>query len=123
MTDMNLNTADATEVAATEVLTTPIDKFLAGSKSLHKAFAKIAAGEETLSNQRIVVQQLREDVTAALNGKGDFDEASKAFKQGNNKLDKLMDANSATLKSALIGINALRFALDDLEDDLRMMEV
>lgn len=123
MTDMNLNTTDATEVAATEALTTPIDKFLAGSKSLHKAFTKITAGEETLSNQRIVVQQLREDVTAALNGKGDFDEASKAFKQGNNKLDKLMDANSATLKSALIGINALRFALDDLEDDLRVMEV
>ncbi len=123
MTDMNLNTTDAIEVAATEVLTTPIDKFLAGSKSLHKAFAKITAGEETLSNQRIVVQQLREDVTAALNGKGDFDEASKAFKQGNNKLDKMMDANSATLKSALIGINALRFALDDLEDDLRSMEV
>lgn len=123
MTDMNLNTADATEVAAAEVLVTPIDKFLAGSKALHKAFAKIAAGEETLSNQRIIVQQLREDVTAALNGKGDFDEASKAFKQGNNKLDKMMDANTATLNSALAGVDALRQALDDLEDDLRSMEV
>lgn len=123
MTDMTLNTTDVTEVAATEVLATPIDKFLAGAKALHKAFAKIASGEDALTDQRIVVQQLREDVTAALNGTGNFDEASKAFKQGNNKLDKMMDANTATLNSALVGINALRFALDDLEDDLRSMEV
>ena len=123
MTDMNLNTTDATEVAATEALVTPIDKFLAGAKALHKAFAKIAGAEDALTDQRIIVQQLREDVSAALNGTGNFDEASKAFKQGNNKLDKMLDANTAALNSALAGVDALRQALDGLKDDLRAMEV
>lgn len=122
MTDLTLNTTDATEVAVAEAIATPVDKFLAGAKALHKAFAKIAASEEALFDQRLEVQQLREAVTDALAGKGDFDAASKAFKQGNNKLDKLIDANTSSLDNAKAGVDALRRALDDLADDLRAME-
>lgn len=122
MTDLTLNTTDAVAVQTAEVVATPIDKFLAGAKALHKAFTKITASEEALFDQRLEVQQLREAVTDALAGKGDFDAASKAFKQGNNKLDKLIDANTGSLDNAKAGVDAMRRALDDLADDLRAME-
>lgn len=101
---------------------TPIDRFMAGAKFLQKSVAKAATSDEVLFAQRLEIQKLRDDVTKALGGEGDFDAASKAFKAANNKLDKLLDARDATLRSAKEGVDALRRALDAVADDLRDLE-
>lgn len=101
---------------------TSIDRFMLGAKALQKAVARAAASDETLFNQRLEIQQLREAVTDALAGNGDFDAASKAFKAANNKLDKLIDARNSNLASAKAGVDALRRALDAVADDLRDLE-
>ena len=101
---------------------TSIDRFMLGAKALQKAVARAAASDETLFNQRLEIQQLREAVTSALAGNGDFDAASKAFKAANNKLDKLIDARNSNLASAKAGVDALRRALDAVADDLRDLE-
>lgn len=123
MTDLTLNTENATQVANSDVTLSNIERFLAGAKSLSKAFAKINSADQALFDQRLEVQQHKEAVSAALNGTGDFDAATRAFRAANNKLDKLLDANDSSLKSALAGIDALRRALDGLADDLRAAEV
>ena len=101
---------------------TPIDRFMLGAKALQKAVARAAASDETLFNQRLEIQQLREAVTDALAGNGDFDAASKAFKAANNKLDKLIDNRDSILRDAKLGVDALRRALDAVADDLRELE-
>lgn len=101
---------------------TAIDRFMLGAKALQKAVARAVASDETLFNQRLEIQQLRETVTAALVGNGDFDAASKAFKAANNKLDKLIDARNSNLGNAKAGVDALRRALDAVADDLRDLE-
>lgn len=101
---------------------TAIDRFMLGAKALQKAVARAVASDETLFNQRLEIQQLRETVTAALAGNGDFDAASKAFKAANNKLDKLIDARNSNLANAKAGVDALRRALDAVADDLRDLE-
>lgn len=101
---------------------TAIDRFMLGAKALQKAVARATASDETLFNQRLEIQQLRETVTAALAGNGDFDAASKAFKAANNKLDKLIDARNSNLGNAKTGVDALRRALDAVADDLRDLE-
>lgn len=113
-TAMNNLSAATTETA--------IDRFMLGAKALQKAVARATASDETLFNQRLEIQQLREAVTAALAGNGDFDAASKAFKAANNKLDKLIDARNANLANAKAGVDALRRALDAVADDLRDLE-
>lgn len=101
---------------------TTIDRFMLGAKALQKAVARATASDETLFNQRLEIQQLREAVTNALAGNGDFDAASKAFKAANNKLDKLIDARNSNLANAKAGVDALRRALDAVADDLRDLE-
>ena len=101
---------------------TAIDRFMLGAKALQKAVARAAASDEALFNQRLEIQQLREAVTDALAGNGDFDAASKAFKSANNKLDKLIDARNSNLANAKAGVDALRRALDAVADDLRDLE-
>ena len=101
---------------------TAIDRFMLGAKALQKAVARAAASDEALFNQRLEIQQLREAVTDALAGNGDFDAASKAFKAANNKLDKLIDARNSNLANAKAGVDALRRALDAVADDLRDLE-
>ena len=113
-TDMNDLPAATAETA--------IDRFMLGAKALQKAVARATASDETLFNQRLEIQQLRETVTAALAGNGDFDAASKAFKAANNKLDKLIDARNSNLANAKAGVDALRRALDAVADDLRDLE-
>lgn len=122
MTDMTLNTANATAADATAVLQTPIERFMFGAKCLQKAMAKTDASDDVLAAQRAEVKTLREKVSAALNGDGDFDAAGKAFKVANNKLDKLLDARESALRDAKAGVDALRRALDALADDLRELE-
>lgn len=101
---------------------TDIVPFMLGAKALQKAVARAVASDEALFNQRLEIQQLREAVTDALAGNGDFDAASKAFKAANNKLDKLIDASNASLANAKAGVDALRRALDAVADGLRDLE-
>lgn len=122
MNDMTLNTTDATAIDTAAVAQTPIERFMFGAKCLQKAMVKTTASDEVMFNQRVEIQQLRDAVTDALNGKGDFDAASKAFKAANNKLDKMIDARDAALRDAKAGVDALRRALDAVADDLRDLE-
>lgn len=122
MNDMTLNTTNATAVDTAAVVQTATDRFMLGAKALQKAMTKAGNSDEALFNQRLEIQQLRDDVTKALGGDGDFDAASKAFKAANNKLDKLIDARDATLRDAKAGVDALRRALDVVADDLRDLE-
>ena len=115
----DMSTLDTQDAAPSQ---TSIERFMFGAKALQKAVAKAAASDEALFNQRVEIQQLRDDVTKALNGEGDFDTASKAFKVANNKLDKMIDARDATLRDAKAGVDALRRALDAVADDLRDLE-
>lgn len=121
MNDMTLNTTDATAVDTTPVQTA-IERFMFGAKCLQKAMTKADASDSVLAAQRAEVKTLREKVSAALNGEGDFDAESKAFKAANNKLDKLMDGRESTLRDAKAGIDSLRRALDAVADDLRELE-
>lgn len=99
-----------------------IERFTAGAKLLQKGFAKAEASDTALFNQRVEIQKLRDAVTDALAGKGDFDAASKAFKAANNKLDKMIDARDSTLRDAKEAIAALHAMLDAVADDLRDLE-
>lgn len=114
---------DTTDAVTTDTIVVPtVDRFAAGAKALQKAFAKAGSADDLLFNQRLEIQQLRDSVSEALNGNGDFDAASKAFKASNNKLDKMIDARDATLRDAKAGITALRGALDDLYAELLDLE-
>jgi len=115
----DMSTLDTQAAAPSQ---TSIERFMFGAKALQKAIAKTGASDEALFNQRVEIQQLRDDVTKALNGEGDFDAASKAFKAANNKLDKMIDARDATLRDAKAGVDALRRALDAVADELRDLE-
>ena len=118
-----------TDMSTLPTLNTPatpaqssIERFAFGAKALQKAMAKADASDTALFNQRVEIQKLRDAVTDALAGDGDFDAASKAFKAANNKLDKLIDARDSVLKDAKAGVDALRRALDAVADDLRDLE-
>lgn len=115
----DMSTLDTQDAAPSQ---TSIERFMFGAKALQKAVAKAAASDEALFNQRLEIQQLRDNVTKALSGEGDFDAASKAFKVANNKLDKMIDTRDATLRDAKAGVDALRRALDAVADDLRDLE-
>lgn len=125
MTNLNttdLNTATATEVPAAEVAPTAIEKLLAGSKVLAKLVDKVNQIDAATADQRLEVQMIKEEVTAALSGQGDFAAASKAFQVANNKLDKLLEARESALSSAKLGQKALRDHLDAVADQLRALE-
>lgn len=99
-----------------------IDRFAFGAKMLQKAFAKAATGDQALADQRAETKMLRDMVTKALDGNGDFDAASKAFKAASNKLDKLIDARNSNIKDAKAGVDALQTALSALKIELEALE-
>lgn len=123
MTDLNVTLDTATAIPAT---LTPemsaVEKLLFASRAIAGSIKKVEAADENTFNQRVAVQQLRDDVTAALAGDGDFDAASKAFKAGNNKLDRLIDNRDSMLSGAKAGVKAIRDLLDSVSDQLRDME-
>lgn len=123
MTDLNvtLDTTTATPATLTPEMSA-VEKLLFASRSIAGSIKKVEAADENTFNQRVAVQQLRDDVTAALAGDGDFDAASKAFKAGNNKLDRLIDNRDSMLSGAKAGVKAIRDLLDSVSDQLRDME-
>lgn len=123
MTDLNvtLDTATVTPATLTPEMSA-VEKLLFASRSIAGSIKKVEAADENTFNQRVAVQQLRDDVTAALAGNGDFDAASKAFKAGNNKLDRLIDNRDSMLSGAKAGVKAIRDLLDSVSDQLRDME-
>lgn len=123
MTDLNvtLDTATVTPATLTPEMSA-VEKLLFASRSIAGSIKKVEAADENTFNQRVAVQQLRDDVTAALAGDGDFDAASKAFKAGNNKLDRLIDNRDSMLSGAKAGVKAIRDLLDSVSDQLRDME-
>mgnify|MGYP003452951833 FL=1 len=123
MTDLNvtLDTTNATPATLAPEMSA-VEKLLFASRSIAGSIKKVEAADENTFNQRVAVQQLRDDVTAALAGDGDFDAASKAFKAGNNKLDRLIDNRDSMLSGAKAGVKAIRDLLDSVSDQLRDME-
>ena len=123
MTDLNvtLDTTTATPATLTPEMSA-VEKLLFASRAIAGSIKKVEAADENTFNQRVAVQQLRDDVTAALAGDGDFDAASKAFKAGNNKLDRLIDSRDSMLSGAKAGVKAIRDLLDSVSDQLRDME-
>lgn len=123
MTDLNvnLNTATATPATLTPEMSA-VEKLLFASRAIAGSIKKVEAADENTFTQRVAVQKLRDDVTAALAGDGDFDAASKAFKAGNNKLDRLIDNRDSMLSGAKAGVKAIRDLLDSVSDQLRDME-
>lgn len=123
MTDLNVNldTTTATPATLTQEMSA-VEKLLFASRAIAGSIKKVETADENTFNQRLAVQQLRDDVTAALAGNGDFDAASKAFKAGNNKLDRLIDNRDSMLSGAKAGVKAIRDLLDSVSDQLRDME-
>ena len=117
-----VDTTDATATALVPAAVNPATVFGDAARSVQKAAARAQVADLALLDQRLEVQTLRDAVTAALNGDGDFDAASKAFKAANNKVDKLIDTRDAAVKFALDGITAVRGLLDSMTDQLRILE-
>ena len=99
-----------------------IDKVQLTAKLLAKGYAKLDKLEATLAelgDTRKAAQQRVTDVMAA-GGEG-FDEASRAFKQANNKFDRALDARMSQINDTRAGIKALRGLLDELDDELALL--
>jgi hypothetical protein len=125
MNDLTLNTTGAVEatlVTPATVELNAVEKLLFASRAIAGSIKKVEAADESTFDQRLAVQQLRDDVTAALSGTGDFDAASRAFKAGNNKLDRLIDTRESMLSGAKAGVKAIRDLLDAVSDQLRALE-
>lgn len=121
-TDMNDIADIPAEITEADATQTTIGKVQFAAKMLGKGFAKLDKIELALAelgDARKAAQQRVTDVMAA-GGEG-FDEASRAFKQANNKFDRALDARTAKLNDLNAGIAALRGLLDDLETEIAVM--
>lgn len=114
-----LNSTAATE-QPTDIA---IDRVQLAAKLLGKGFAKLEKIDMTLAElgyARKAAQQRVTDVMLA-GGEG-FDEASRAFKQANNKFDKALDARDVQLADITVGIHAMYSLLKELEGDVEMLK-
>jgi hypothetical protein len=128
MTDLNLNTdlTTATEVAVADVAVTvlaPSDRLLLAAKLVAKSLAKVTLLDDQLADQTIALSTTKQRVTEALsNGGTGFDDASRAFKAANNKLDKLLEAREATVRTAQLDLDAVRDTLATVQAQLHSLE-
>lgn len=126
MNDLTLDTTNAAAATDALVPATPqmnaVDKLLIAARSMGSLVKKVEAADESTFNQRLAVQLLRDDVTDALAGNGDFDAASRAFKAGNNKLDRMLENRETMLSGAKAGVKAIRDLMDAVSDQLRDLE-
>jgi DNA-binding transcriptional regulator LsrR (DeoR family) len=107
MNDLTLNTTGAVEatlVTPATVELNAVEKLLFASRAIAGSIKKVEAADESTS------------------GTGDFDAASRAFKAGNNKLDRLIDTRESMLSGAKAGVKAIRDLLDAVSDQLRALE-
>lgn len=114
---------DTTDVTAT-VVSTPAQTLMASANLVAKALRKLDALELAVTDQRVAVFNAKVAVTEALDKGGDFDLASRTYRQVNNKLDRLIEQREELLSAGLLSdITALRITLDGIADLARTMEV
>ena len=122
MTDMNLNIDTTTATAAPSPVVSPAARMLLAAKLVNTTIGKIAALDDALADQRIVVQVAKEDVTTALTTGKDFDAASKAFKVSNTKLDKMLESRETLVSNAQKDLDAVRDTLAEVSAQLRSLD-
>jgi hypothetical protein len=125
MNDLTLNTENATEVAATGIamVLAPSDRLLLAAKLVAKSLAKVTLLDDQLADLTIALSTTKQRVTDALsNGGTGFDDASRAFKQANNKLDKLLESREAVVRTAQFDLDAVRDTLAAVQSQLRSLE-
>ena len=124
-TDMNVLTtlpAEITEVDAELNAQATIDKVQLATKLLGKGFAKLDKIAVTMAELEALRDETKQQVADAMAAGGiGFDAASKAFRQANNKFDRVLDTRTAQLNDLNAGIAALRGLLDDLETEIAVM--
>ena len=119
MTTLNdINTTNA--VAAT--VATPADTLMLAAKLVAKTVAKIAATDDLLAAQQVLVQGAKEKVAAALAGDGSFDDACRVFKAANNKLDKLLETREALVSNANADLDAVRDQIAAVQAQIRALD-
>ena len=119
MTDLNVNTdvTDATEVV---IVQAPSDRLLLAAKLVAKSLAKVTLLDDQLADQTIALATTKQRVTEALaNGGTGFDDASRAFKQANNKLDKLLESRESLVGTAQLDLDAARDTIAAVQAQLR----
>lgn len=118
MTDLNVNT-DVTD-AVIEVIASPSDRLLIAAKLVARTVARATALDGQLADQTIAVSVTKQRVTEALtNGGAGFDDASRAFKQANNKLDKLLESRESLVGTAQLDLDAARDTIAAVQAQLR----
>lgn len=124
-TDMNAITeipSDIIEVDNALAQTSLIDKVQLAAKLLGKGFAKLDKIAVTMAELEALRDETKQQVADAMAAGGiGFDAASKAFRQANNKFDRVLDTRTAQLNDLNAGIAALRGLLDDLETEIAVM--
>lgn len=116
LTDIDTTNAVAATVA------TPADTLMLAAKLVAKTVAKIAATDNLLADQMLVVQAARESVTEALDRDGDLMAASRAHKAANNKLDKLLETREALVSNANADLDAVRDQIAAVQAQLRALD-
>lgn len=118
MTDLNVNT-DVTD-AVIEVTASPSDRLLIAAKLVARTVARVTAIDTLLADQTIALSTSKQRVTEALaNGGTGFDEASRAFKAANNKLDKLLESRESLVGTAQLDLDAARDTIAAVQAQLR----
>lgn len=118
MTDLNVHT-DVTD-AVIEVTASPSDRLLIAAKLVARTVARVTAIDTLLADQTIALSTSKQRVTEALaNGGTGFDEASRAFKAANNKLDKLLESRESLVGTAQLDLDAARDTIAAVQAQLR----
>ena len=120
MTDLNVHTENAVETSVVEITQAPSDRMLLAAKLVAKSLAKVTLLDDQLADQTIALSSTKQRVTEALtNGGTGFDDASRAFKQANNKLDKLLESRELVVRTAQLDLDAIRDTLAAVQAQLR----
>lgn len=122
MTDLNVNT-DTTNATEVTLALSPSDRLLLAAKLISKSLAKVTLLDDQLADQTIALSSTKQRVTEALtNGGTGFDDASRAFKQANNKLDKLLESRELVVRTAQLDLDAIRDTLAAVQAQLHSLE-
>ena len=126
----DITTIDTTDAVATaapadvaEVVVALPDLFKSTSASLVKALVKAHTLNQAVTDQYELVKTAQDAVHDAMNGVGNFDEASKAFKALNNKIDKMIDQRDVALYAVNQYVSSITAQLDRIVADIDSLEV
>lgn len=123
MNDLTLNTENAVETTVAAAVLAPSDRLLLAAKLVAKSLAKVTLLDDQLADQTIALSTTKQRVTEALaNGGTGFDDASRAFKAANNKLDKTLEAREAVVRAAQLDLDAVRDTLAAVQAQLHSLE-